>query len=399
MNASDSNNSKFLCRPEGRIPPTAVSIFPYACAATLSFPRYALSDGTRLFIADGGNDRVLVYHTMPTRSGQPADAILGQPSETIASDSDEFRVSAADTVRTPSGLAWDGTNLYVTDPYNRRVMVFSMGDDPLPLASVRNAASREIFASETSRLRADPKENDEMTVKISSREYKYKAVKDDKIGNVVAALTQLINAGLGDPDVLATGNPLFGQILLNARASGEAGNAVTIAATFSTGSQIQAQVSGATLTGGKDTVKVAPGTLVTIFGDNLADSEATATLNGNDLPHTLNGIEVYVDGLSAPLIYVSPNQINTQLPFEVNGATSVSLWVRKEGRFGKVEVTNAIGVPVVPQNPGLFALEGTDPREAVAVPRQQQRNRSRIRRWNAERERRRVDHLRRRRSG
>src|SRR6201999_4188827 len=56
-------------------------LFPTRCAATLSFPRYAFSDGKRLFIADGGNDRVLVYNTIPTTNGVSADVILGEPDE------------------------------------------------------------------------------------------------------------------------------------------------------------------------------------------------------------------------------------------------------------------------------------------------------------------------------
>src|SRR5207248_2887270 len=56
-------------------------LFPLRCAATMSFPRYAFSDGTRLFVADGGNDRVLVFNSIPTVSGQRADVILGQPDE------------------------------------------------------------------------------------------------------------------------------------------------------------------------------------------------------------------------------------------------------------------------------------------------------------------------------
>ena len=40
-----------------------------------------LSDGTRLFIADGGNDRVLVFNHIPTQNGAEADIVLGQPDE------------------------------------------------------------------------------------------------------------------------------------------------------------------------------------------------------------------------------------------------------------------------------------------------------------------------------
>ena len=33
--------------------------------------------------------------------------------------------SSSDTIRTPTSLAWDGTNLYVADPFDRRVVVFT----------------------------------------------------------------------------------------------------------------------------------------------------------------------------------------------------------------------------------------------------------------------------------
>ncbi|MDQ2713017.1 MAG: hypothetical protein M3Y24_12455, partial [Acidobacteriota bacterium] len=50
------------------------------CAGNMTFPRFALSDGVRLFIADGGNDRVLIYNTIPTQNGASADEVLGQPN-------------------------------------------------------------------------------------------------------------------------------------------------------------------------------------------------------------------------------------------------------------------------------------------------------------------------------
>lgn len=55
-----------------------------------------------------------------------------------------------------------------------------------------------------------------------------------------------------------------------------------------------------------------PSTVVTLFGSDLALSEAGAS--SVPLPTSLNGVRVLVDGIAAPLFYVSPTQINFQLP-------------------------------------------------------------------------------------
>ncbi|MGH9697212.1 MAG: hypothetical protein ACRD5Z_23920, partial [Bryobacteraceae bacterium] len=123
------------------------------CVANLNFPRFALSDGRRLFVADGGNDRVLVYNAIPTANGTNADIVLGEPdfttnivtSQAIGIVSTAIdNTGAVDVTPTPTSLAFDGTNLYVSDPYNRRVLVFTPGDLPLPGNSVVNWASEII---------------------------------------------------------------------------------------------------------------------------------------------------------------------------------------------------------------------------------------------------------------
>ena len=43
--------------------------YPQLCKATVNFPRFALAAGNRLFIADGGNDRVLAFNNIPTQNG------------------------------------------------------------------------------------------------------------------------------------------------------------------------------------------------------------------------------------------------------------------------------------------------------------------------------------------
>src|SRR4029079_10976213 len=67
MNGAAANNSPKLCASNGT-DSSGAATYPKSCLATMDFPRYALSDGSRLFIADGGNDRILIYNTIPTRS-------------------------------------------------------------------------------------------------------------------------------------------------------------------------------------------------------------------------------------------------------------------------------------------------------------------------------------------
>ena len=57
---------------------------------------------------------------------------------------------------------------------------------------------------------------------------------------------------------------------------------------------------------------IAPSSLITIFGRNLAPSPATAP--ASEWPESLNGVRVRIRGKLARLQYVSPGQINMQAP-------------------------------------------------------------------------------------
>ena len=59
---------------------------------------------------------------------------------------------------------------------------------------------------------------------------------------------------------------------------------------------------------------LAPGGLFTIFGSNLATT--TAHAGSAPLPTNLGGTEVVVNGRRAPLMFVSPTQINAQFPVD-----------------------------------------------------------------------------------
>ena len=378
MTSAVANNTPALCTATAK-DTDGNDLYPGRCKATLSFPRFALSDGKRLFIADGGNDRVLVFSNVPTGNGATADFILGQINELVNQVSDsaeELRRSSSDSLRTPLALAWDGTNLYVTDPFNRRVMVFSVGDTFLPVTAVRNAASREIYAVGTVTLAGSIKEADELTVTIKandasgtevSHDYKRKVLKDDTFTKIVYSLVELINAGTGDTFVFASPNIVLDMVVLTSRLPGTLGNAVSLTVATSESAVIQATTSGATLAGGQDAAKIAPGTLVTIVGDDFTDRTASAPADAEVLPKTLGGVHVYFDGIRAPLLYVSPTRINAQVPFEVLDVTSISAYVRAERADGRITVTTPTAVPIIPQNPGIFADEGEDPRPGIVL--------------------------------
>ena len=172
---------------------------------------------------------------------------------------------------------------------------------------------------------------------------------------------------MGDPNAYAIADLPTESIILSAKAPGTNGNAVTLAATVSSTALITATASGATLIGGGDAASIAPGTLVSVLGGNLSDDTVSAPADAQSLPTQLAKTEVYMDGVQAPLLYVSPGQINAQVPFEFLDRTSSSVYVRTVHSDGSITVTSPIAMTIVPQNPGLFANSGTDPRPAVVV--------------------------------
>lgn len=92
---------------------------------------------------------------------------------------------------------------------------------------------------------------------------------------------------------------------------------------------------------------VAPGSIIAIFGTNLsADSQAAI---GLPLPISLGGTSVTIAGKQAPLFYVSPNQINAQLPFSVPAGTAPLTVTTAKG------TSAAVSVSIADSAPGLFA--------------------------------------------
>ena len=101
---------------------------------------------------------------------------------------------------------------------------------------------------------------------------------------------------------------------------------------------------------------VAPGSLVSIFGTNLAPGPVSAAVI--PLPTTLGKVSVSFNGFPAPLLYVSAGQINAQLPWEVPATGAVTVIVTNDGVSSAPQ-----NVQVGVFSPALFALAG----HAVAI--------------------------------
>ncbi|MCZ4496134.1 MAG: hypothetical protein JWM25_717, partial [Thermoleophilia bacterium] len=106
-----------------------------AAATHLNGTADVWTDGTRLAVADTGNNRVLLWNTWPTVNNQPADIVLGQGgyglsnvcpnrSAYVAGACNPAISPTASSLYGPKGVHFDTTNnmLFVVDEYNNRVL-------------------------------------------------------------------------------------------------------------------------------------------------------------------------------------------------------------------------------------------------------------------------------------
>lgn len=99
---------------------------------------------------------------------------------------------------------------------------------------------------------------------------------------------------------------------------------------------------------------LAPGSYISIFGTLLSDANAIVTTPS--LPVSLASVSVSFDGggLSLPghLHFVSPGQINVQIPWEFQGQSSVQMKVTA----GSALWSKLYTVPLASYSPGVFAI-------------------------------------------
>ncbi|MEY4528883.1 MAG: hypothetical protein RL768_2602 [Nitrospirota bacterium] len=109
---------------------------------SLNYPTDIASNGTKLAVADSGNNRVLIYNSIPVCTGActvAPDVVMGQPDFT--SDAADNGGLSATSLENPYFLASDGARLAVADSDNNRVLIWNSFPTCTPVAPATNCAS------------------------------------------------------------------------------------------------------------------------------------------------------------------------------------------------------------------------------------------------------------------
>jgi len=94
---------------------------------------------------------------------------------------------------------------------------------------------------------------------------------------------------------------------------------------------------------------LSPGSIFSIFGSNLA--LAVSVAGSIPLPTSMNGASVIVAGVSLPLFYVSPTQINVILPYNLSVNTTQQLIVQRSQ-----SLSTPLSILIAAANPGIFTV-------------------------------------------
>jgi uncharacterized protein (TIGR03437 family) len=152
----------------------------------------------------------------------------------------------------------------------------------------------------------------------------------DDCGNALRDASVVASFSNGDPPLKLTGDP-NSTLFSSTWQPGKPGESVSVRIDASAGSLTPAsvQVGGRLSTNSTPAPSLvnagvlnnlnpviggglAPGTVVQVYGDNLATAPLSAS--AVPLPIVLQGVEAVIGGISAPIYFISKNQLTVQIP-------------------------------------------------------------------------------------
>lgn len=112
--------------------PDFTTNIPGDAADAMYSPQTVTTAGGKLFVAEYGNNRVLVWNTPPTTTQVPADLVVGQPG--FGSGAHDCTATGLDSLE---GVFAYGDKLFIADSSNNRVLIYNS----LPTA---NSAAADV---------------------------------------------------------------------------------------------------------------------------------------------------------------------------------------------------------------------------------------------------------------
>jgi uncharacterized protein (TIGR03437 family) len=332
-------------------------------ASTLQSPSgLAIAPGGKLFVADSGNNRVLEFPPKLV-SGTSALQVFGQPNFNSGTLSSSI---SPQTLNAPAGVFVDpSSNLYVADTGDNRVLVFSNTQSaqgngaPASLVYGQSLFSSGGAGSGAASLRSpagvavDTAGNIYVADNGNNRVVIYPTFVFSKAaGTAATAVIGQPSLSASAPDFdsttgLATADSLFAPVgvfldRMNTLYVGDTGN------------DRVAQFLGAAAVVNDAhflaTVPVAPGSAAALFTDPITSQTQVGTI---PLPKTLAGFQVLInDTLVAPLYAVTPAQTNFQVPSATPlGTNRIAI---ESAATGELIAGTTFSVGSV--EPGLFSL-------------------------------------------
>ncbi len=108
------------------------------------------------------------------------------------------------------------------------------------------------------------------------------------------------------------------------------------------------------------TASIAPGELIVLYGSGLAAS-TVAMQGGQTFPPTLGGVRVLINGIPAPIYFVSPSQVAALVPMSIRSGP-VTIQVINQG-----VASNTIAAFAAPAMPGIFTQSANGLGYAAAI--------------------------------
>jgi uncharacterized protein (TIGR03437 family) len=316
--------------------------------STMSFPYgLAFTNEGDLVVSDVAANRVLFFRKPAGGDFQtgPASNVIGQK---------DFVSSFATTFHFPRGISIDADDqLYVADSGNNRIAILpsvpTSGDNPPVLFSITGLSSpADVFVDlNTDEIWVTDTNNNQVL-----RYPKYSTVINNPASN------GMINPVFGPISVAV--DPFGNPVVAEAGTNRVSFYYPAIDFTSSAGG-VPGRLSG---NASNYFQRFAPGMLASIFAfPNKRFGDQTVVNSSIPVPTTLGDVQVFVAGIPSPLLYVSPGQINFQVP----SATPIDFQEIQVLRASTGQVLASWMFRIDAVSPGLFTTNATGSGQVAAI--------------------------------